>query len=564
MPQLIEYTNKENITPTDRGTEARVQEGRRIGGAYNQVAESLRDTGHRLGQQIGAAVQDAGNVAVQYQTHREIGQGVGSYALLQDSLITQWNDIAKNADPNDPTVRQKFIEGTLTPGLQKWGDAFQTEGGQKWAQERQRALLDHMYEKTAADMGTLAGQAVSNNLRTYGNTASNTAMRDPSSVPHLLGETDASVGALVDSSPNLKGAAAGRARTEIAEKQKEAIVKAGAIGAIQASSDPEKTADEWTRKYPQYISGEEARVLASNARQQIRARDYDQKAAEHYKKQADIERSNDKTNDYLIKLTQGNPKFDDPVAQDILNDRDLTKQDKRNLLNFRDRELKPETSARQSQATFTDLLRQLRAPDVDARELEQKAWDARLTDAGKPGSLSQPDFDRFRKELLDRKTPDGAALAHDRDEFFKRHNATIDPMRDKTTGAGGSAIGDQKIYQAEQAARQQEAMLKAKGQDPHSLYDPASPNFFGKQISRFRPTLQEEADFAAQLKKDQGPTAVKQTEPSGPGFLQRWFGSSTNEPTSPAIPPADERERGRIYETPRGKLKWTGTGWVQP
>src|SRR5262249_5908293 len=150
----------ENLQPTDRGTESRVQQGRRIGAAYNQVAESLRDMGHRMGQQLGGAIRDAGDAAVQYQTHREISQGVGSYALLQDSLITQWNDLAKKADPNDPTVRQSFIEGTLTPGLQKWADAFQTEGGQKWAQERQRALLDHMYEKTAADMGTLAGQAV--------------------------------------------------------------------------------------------------------------------------------------------------------------------------------------------------------------------------------------------------------------------------------------------------------------------------------------------------------------------------------------------------------------------
>lgn len=31
-----------------------------------------------------------------------------------------------------------------------------------------------------------------------------------------------------------------------------------------------------------------------------------------------------------------------------------------------------------------------------------------------------------------------------------------------------------------------------------------------------------------------------------------------------AIPPAPERKKGQVYDTPKGKMKWTGTGWVQP
>jgi hypothetical protein len=32
----------------------------------------------------------------------------------------------------------------------------------------------------------------------------------------------------------------------------------------------------------------------------------------------------------------------------------------------------------------------------------------------------------------------------------------------------------------------------------------------------------------------------------------------------PAIPAPDQRLKNSIYETPKGKMKWTGTGWVQP
>lgn len=539
MPELKEYVNKENIQPTDRGTEAFVQQGRRIGAASNQVAESLRDFGNRTGQNIGSAIRDAGDAAVQYQQHREISQGVGSYALLQDSLITRWNDTAKNADPNDPTVRQKFVEGTLTPELQKWADAFQTEGGQKWAMERQRALLDHMYEKTTADMGTLAAQAVSNNLRTFGNTLANTAANDPSSVPHLLKEADAGVGAMVDSSPNLKGVAAGRAKMELGEKIKEGIVKSGAQSAIKKSTDPEAEADKQRQMYPQYITPDEGNTLGQNARTVNRARDYDTRTAAAVKKQEDTERSNEAVAGYLTDISSKNPRIvNDPVAQKILNDPNLTKTDRRNLLNYVERELKPETDTRISAQTFNGLLRDLRQPNADASAIMQKAWDARLTDAGKSGSLTQPDFDRVRKEIEDRKTPEGMALAQDREEFFKRYERTIDPQ----INAEGThtPLGDQKIYQARRDARQMEAQLRAQGKDPHSLYDPNSPNFFGRQITGYRPTLQEQTDFKAQEARDTKVQPGALPAANEPSWWQRTFGGA---PTPPTVTSKDEYDK---------------------
>jgi hypothetical protein len=565
MPNIVEYTNTQNIQPTDRGTEAKVQEGRRIGASFNQVAESTANFGNRTAQNIGSAIRDAGDAAVQYADHQQISRGSTAGMEILANLTTQWNATAKSADPNDPSVGPNFLEKQVQPALDKFRDGFTTEKSQQWAEHFIEGVRNHMFEKTTADMSSMAGMAVQNNLHKIANTGANTAMQDPSSVDFLLKNTDHIVDGIIASSPNLKPTDAARVREELTQKINEGYVKASAIGAIQKSNDPEKTAQEFPQKYPQYITGDEAHILGQNARQQIRARDIDQRSAEHLKKEQDTERSNDKTNDYLLKLTAGNPKFNDPITKEILNDGELTKQDKRNLINFRERELKPETQAALSQQTLTGLFRELRQPDVDTRALEQKAWDARLTDAGKPGSMTQPDFDRFRKELADRKTPDGLALAHDRDEFFKRYIATIDPQRDKATGAGGTALGDQKIYEATNAAKQQEAMLKAKGQDPHSLYDPASPNFFGKQISKYRPTLAEQAQYNAQLKADTNrPTTFDDrfdaAAPSSSGSHWWWpFGGS---PAS-AKPP-ENREKDKVYDTPRGKMKWTGTGWVQP
>lgn len=591
MAQIIEYVNRENIQPTDRGTEARVQEGRRIGAAYNQVADTVANTGARVGQEIGGGVRDLGDAAVQYQTHREISQGVASFALMQNDMINQWNATAKNADPNDPSVQQKFIDKTLNPALQTWADAFKTEGGQKFATEHQSMLLNHLYEKSSADMGTLAAQAVATNVRVTGNTLANTAMADPSSVDHLLGQVDASLGALVSSAPNMRAPQAGQVTTELSEHVKEGIVKAGAMAAIKQSTDPEKTADDWSKKYPQYITPDEAHTLALNARAQIRARDYDSRSAIAAKKEADREQSNDAANNYLTDIFSKDPRVvADTTAQKILNDPKLQPHDRVWLLNMRERELKPETDARISAQTFTTLLGQLYQPGADIGGIERAARDARLKNAGQAGSLTQTDFDRIRKEIVDRRTPEGEALGKDRSDFFQRYTATIDPQRDKATGAGGTALGDQKIYQAYRDAQAAEARLRAQGKDPREIYDPNSPLFFGRNIGRYRPTMTEINEFDAQAQADKartregqpGPPPGAVTPPRSDSWSSFWGvfgggnpaadaarGASTTAPTAPpsSMPSVRSREEydklapgaefrgadGNTYRKPKGE-----------
>lgn len=298
MPQLVEYVNKEGIQPTDRGTEARVQEGRRIGAAFNQVAESRRDFGNRAAQQIGGAIRDAGDAAVQQIEHRQINQGVDTYWQLRNQKENEWNDIIKGnpdkgippADPHDPSVAQRFMTDNLAPALQDWSDTFQTEGGQKFAQARVSSFLDHMSEKTTADMGTLAKVQIDTSLRAIGNTSSNIAYNDPSAVPHLMDDIRSSVEAMVNSSPNLKGADAARAKMELSEKYIQQAVKAGAFGAISKSSDPETTADQWARdpRYTKYFTGEEGYTLGKAAKSAAKTNELtDRQNARFAREQAD-------------------------------------------------------------------------------------------------------------------------------------------------------------------------------------------------------------------------------------------------------------------------------------
>lgn len=478
------------INPTETGINATAAAARRIGSSYREAADAYGD----LGQRIGSTIREVGDIAVKYEDHREISAGAAKFAELQDNLTKQWNETAKTADPNNPAVAKEFREKVMDPALEKFQSGFNTERSQAFGEQKIEALRTHMFEKTSADMSTLAGIAVRKNISDATTSMSNTAITDPSSVPTLLGQVDHTIQGVVGSSPTLRATDAARVSSEVSDATKKAIVQSGAIGAIQKSGNPEATAEEWIKKYPDYISGADAKSLASNARQQIRARNYDEQQNKRRDKEMATEVSNDATNKYLIDIRSKDPKFmNDPTAVKILNDDTLSKTDKNNLLNYVDRTLKPETNNRISQQTFVGLLRDMRDPDADPDKMMQKAWDARLMDPGKPGSMTEHDFNQFRAEVVARKTPEGAALERDRNLFFKQYAGTIagktyDPV-----------TGSPKLYAAEADARRTEADLRKKGLDPHLAYDPQSEYFLGnpKRLAKYQGTMQTDLETKA-------------------------------------------------------------------
>ena len=94
-----------------------------MGAFATQTADALSQTGQR----IAGAVKDAGDVAVKFEDHREISAGAAAFSKLQADLTDQWNQTAKNSDPNDPSVAAKFRETVLEPALEKFQGGFNTE-----------------------------------------------------------------------------------------------------------------------------------------------------------------------------------------------------------------------------------------------------------------------------------------------------------------------------------------------------------------------------------------------------------------------------------------------------
>src|SRR5215472_15890528 len=282
------------LRPSEIGVESMAAVGRRVGAFANQIAQETERYGERAGRQFGSAIRDAGQVVTDTITHHQVSQGAVTFAELSITLTNDWNTIAGNADPNDPSVAAKFRQTALEPALDKWKQGFATEAGQKWAEAHVEHLRSHMFEKTDADMASLAKQAASNNLHQTLNQLSNTVYNDPSSLKFALDTLGSSATGIVDSSPNLKGTVRASVKMELTEKGREQIVKSAAVGYIEKTGQvPEWVTDP---KYSKYVNGIELKQLQKQAEAQTKANlYYERQAAALAKQEADLKVHKDMT-----------------------------------------------------------------------------------------------------------------------------------------------------------------------------------------------------------------------------------------------------------------------------
>lgn len=524
------------LRPSELGVDSTAAAARRLGAYGNQIAAAKQQTGN----EIATDIRDVGQVAENYFTSREISKGSADGAQLALDLTNKWNATAKNADPNDSSVAQKFNDEVLQPELDKFSSGFSTARSEEWAQHFTDQLRQHMFAKAQADMSTLAGIAVKNNAVQTVNSLGSMVASDPSSLDFALDAVDHKIGGMADSSPNLTPEAAANVKNTVTQEAKQNIVKAAVAGMIQ--KNPNIDLDAVQKKYGQYINGAEIKMFENYARQQVRADHYDIEWNRRREKEIAQDKSTEATNQYLIDVRSQDPKLaNDPTAKRILNDPTLTKTDKNNLLNYIDRQLKPETQTQLSQQTFVGLLRDLRQPNADTDAIMQKAWDARLMDPGKPGSMTEHDFDQFRNEVVARKTPEGAALERDRAQFFKQYQGAING------GAIDPLTGSPKLYNAEQDARRMESMLRQKGLDPHLAYDPASEYFLGRpeRIAKWQQSMQQDLQDRASFNQRFG-NLPPASSPANSGMFDRV----TTKAEYAALPVGHRYigKDGRLYE----------------
>lgn len=549
MPRILQYDAPAlGLQPSDEGVRATAAAGARIGRNFDQLATSAATVGNEFAKDMGAAVKDVGQVAVEYTGRKNRADLAAASTNAFAAADKDWNDsvarAVKEGRADDPSLITDFNQ-RIESNFEKLRDAAWTEEGQKFAETRIAEMRQHFAVKTAGDLSSLAAIDIKNKVDTVINNSTNTAFTDPTSIPSLLQMGDTSIDAFVGASPNLTGVAAAKVKTELGQHLRERIVEAGIMGAAAKAADPESAVRALGERYKNLIPGDRLKIIEQNAKQQMRARVDDMERAERLRETRERRVSNARLDQYYIpRLYSDDPDAQAQVsAREIVNDTNLTRLDKEHALGLIRRATKPETDARISAQTSTQIFRMMNEPNADYEKVRAAIFAARSKDPGTPGSLSKADHADLMKNLEDVKTPAGQALAADRGEFFKRYAPTIDlTMTDEKSMTFGrhSALGAQKMYEAEKAARRAEEQLKKQGRDPHALYDPASPDFFGKpaNLSRFQVTMQQAAEF----QKQQQQQASQPRNPGGQG--EKVLGVEVID-LPPGLSPADAMKRYR-------------------
>ena len=255
-----------DLRPSETGIETVAGNARRLGAYGNQIA----DTFNQEGQEVKGAVADSLQVGLDYMDHREISAGAANFAQFMAQKNAEWEDTAKNADPNDPSVKQKFLEENLEPAMQQFQQGFNTEKSQAWAEHAVDQYRNHMFEKTSATMATLAGEAVKVNVAKTINGLSSAVAIDPSthSIDNAFQTLDHSVGAMVDSSPTIGVEQGAAIKGEVAQHAKEQIVKSAVSSMI--TKNPNIDLDAIQKKYGDYIKGDEMKQFQKAAQTQAK------------------------------------------------------------------------------------------------------------------------------------------------------------------------------------------------------------------------------------------------------------------------------------------------------
>jgi len=493
------------LRPDDRAAESTAGAGRRISALYGQIAEATNS----IGRSASSAIQDVGNVAVKYAEHQEISKGAAESAKTLAGLDAKWNETVKNADPNDPTLAAKFREEVIEPALTKMKDGYFTEGGLKFGEAQVESFRNHFQSKTTADMARLASVATKSNIETLTNQLSNAAISDPTSLKTSLALVESSVGAMVDSSPNLKGVDGAALKIELAQNAQKEIVKAAAIGAINAN--PEAGLKKFSSpEYSKYISGAELKQLEAQAKTVERARRVDENYALQNQKLFKQEASDAQEGKYLEKLHSDDPKERSSVsAREIARDYTLTREARERMINIVNRETKPETEAKVSNRTATDLISRIRAPTGDPNRID--TLDP-IYAAYEKGELSKADLKFVREEFSSMRTPDGAELGGQQDEFIKGFKSSITHANSLLGKLDPS--GDQKLYEFTRNIQKKVAEYRRAGKDPRDLFDPAKPDYMGSPaaLAPYQKSLKDSMESMAERMR----TSMEASPPPAP------------------------------------------------
>lgn len=251
MAIIREYqTPVDRLVPNEEAISRFQQSGYRIKSDYRLAGEEIGTGLAAAGEAVGKRVND-------YLTQQGISSAASHGAAFEQHYHQEWTDFAKS-HPNDPNAGQEFLSKVFEPALETYQSGYtSTDKVRMFALERADAMRNDMYHVVAADMSTMAGDAVINNVNNLENSTSSLLYKNPELLASKLAQIPNMVDAFVKNSPNLSVKDAAAVRDKVSVKLGESWAKSAFLGL--ADRNPRLAEEELNAgKFGQYLNGAEA------------------------------------------------------------------------------------------------------------------------------------------------------------------------------------------------------------------------------------------------------------------------------------------------------------------
>lgn len=169
MPNIIEYTSKSNITPSDKGINAAADAGRHYGRVANEI-----------GRDINRGIHDIGDAVEKHMTVMETSELYKTGTELKLSLQKRYQEeSALPENRNDPHFGDRFM-AEVAPLLDEWGEGAKTDHGKMLAVTLKSGIRNEVFGHVAAGQAEMDAAHVDDNLTQTRNLLGTGLVTDPS------------------------------------------------------------------------------------------------------------------------------------------------------------------------------------------------------------------------------------------------------------------------------------------------------------------------------------------------------------------------------------------------
>lgn len=535
MPRIREYNNPiSGLEVSGAGARATA-----LGGEYagrTLASERIQPAVSRLGDAAADRYE-------QFIVAPELSKGAALFAQYQNELTQKWNKQAKETDPNDATLGQRFREWDIEPTYEKFISGFSTGEGKKWAEAQVANSRNHFNQKITADMSTRAGQAVLQNHDTMKNALSTMVMNDPSTFNQAIKSSDDALQALIKNNPMLDATTAGAITTKAQRDLKTELAKAWIIGTARVNPDAaEKAINEG--KFKDYLTATEAKSALAFAETQRRLVRQDQELARRNEEREKQKISDTKESEYYKQVYREDGTIG-VTTQQIAADDTLEMNAKRRLIASVNAEVnKPEVNSATSQYNSADLFRRMYSPNSEDERITSTTP---IVQARIDRKINRTDFAELMQRFNEATSPEGQKLTAARQQVIR----AIGPSIDKDMFAiGGSQDYNKQVQflKWSQAVDRKIDEFRKAGKSWGPLFDASSPEFVGRP------------DFVGQFVTDFKTRIESQFGGLGKPVLKKVDDRVSNDPPIPqAIRqqyPTAKWDNGRIIAWDPEKRLW--------